>query len=152
MIGFSRQRVETDRWTAFRSHWGIEAFYCQPGITGAHERGGVEGDIGWFRRNHFAPLPEVDSIDELNTLVDDWDVADENRRIANRARTVGDHFATEQPLLAPLPVEAFETGRWFTPRVDRFAQVTVRMNKYSVPARLVGRQVGVLVHASHLVI
>lgn len=26
------------------------------------------------------------------------------------------------------------------------------MNKYSVPARLVGRQVGVLVHASHLVI
>ena len=152
VIGFSRQRVETDRWTVFRSHWGIEAFYCQPGITGAHEKGGVEGDIGWFRRNHFVPFPEVDSIDELNTLVDDWDVADENRRIANRSRTVGDHFATEQPLLAPLPVEAFETGRWFTPRVDRFAQVTVRMNKYSVPARLVGRQVGVLVHASHLVI
>lgn len=152
VVGFSRQRVETDRWTAFRSHWSIEAFYCQPGITGAHEKGGVEGDIGWFRRNHFVPLPEVDSIDELNTLVDDWDVADENRRIANRSRTVGDHFATEQPLLAPLPVEAFETGRWFTPRVDRFAQLTVRMNKYSVPARLVGRQVGVLVHASHLVI
>ena len=69
VIGFSRQRVETDRWTAFRSHWGIEAFYCQPGITGAHEKGGVEGDIGWFRRNHFVPFPEVDSIDELNTLV-----------------------------------------------------------------------------------
>ncbi|GAA1010934.1 hypothetical protein GCM10009556_033100 [Acrocarpospora pleiomorpha] len=26
----------------------------------------------------------------------------------------------------------FETGRWFTPRVDRFAQATVRTNKYTV--------------------
>lgn len=26
VLGFSRARVETDRWTAFRSHWGIDAF------------------------------------------------------------------------------------------------------------------------------
>ncbi|WP_020578920.1 IS21 family transposase [Actinopolymorpha alba] len=152
VIGFSRQRVEADRWTAFRSHYGIEAFYCQPGITGAHEKGGVEGDIGWFRRNHLVPIPEADSIDELNAMVDAWDLADEQRRIATRAHTIGEHFATEQPLLAPLPVEAFETGRWFTPRVDRFAQVTVRMNKYSVPAHYVGRQLRVLLHASELVV
>ncbi|GAB3249402.1 hypothetical protein GCM10027425_06230 [Alteromonas gracilis] len=57
VIGFSRQRVEADRWTAFRSHYGIEAFYCQPGIQGAHQKGGVEGQIGWFRRNHLVPIP-----------------------------------------------------------------------------------------------
>lgn len=56
VIGFSRSRVEADRWTAFRSHWGIDAFYCQPGIDGAHEKGGVEGQIGWFRRNHLVPV------------------------------------------------------------------------------------------------
>jgi transposase len=152
VLGFSRQRVETDRWTAFRSHFGIEAFYCQPGITGAHEKGGVEGQIGWFRRNHLVPIPEVDSLAELNAMVDVWDLEDEARRIGARARTVGEHFATEQPLLAPLPLDEFETGRWFTPRVDRYAQVTVRMNKYSVPARMVGRQVRVLLRASELVI
>jgi hypothetical protein len=117
VIGFSRQRVEADRWTAVRSHYGIEAFYCQPGIQGAHEKGGVEGQIGWFRRNHLVPIPEVDSLDELNAMVDAWDEADDARRIGSRARTVGEHFATEQPLLAPLPTEPFETGRWFTPRV-----------------------------------
>lgn len=26
VIGLSRSRVETGRWTAFRSHWGLEAF------------------------------------------------------------------------------------------------------------------------------
>lgn len=152
VIGFSRQRVETDRWTAFRSHDGIEAFYCQPGVTGAHEKGGVEGQFGWFRRNHLVPIPEDDSITELNAMVDVWDIGDEHRRIGARARTVGEHFATEQPLLKPLPTDEFETGRWFTPRVDRYAQITVRMNKYSVPARLVGRQARALLHASELVV
>lgn len=152
VIGFSRQRVEADRWTAFRSHYGIEAFYCQPGIQGAHEKSGVEGQIGWFRRNHLVPVPEVDSLAELNTMVNEWDLADDTRRIGSRARTVGEHFVTEQSLLAAPPVEAFETGRWFTPRVDRYAQVTVRMNKYSVPAGMVGRQARVLLNASDLII
>jgi hypothetical protein len=60
VLGFSRQRIETQRWTAFRSHYGLDAFYCQPGIDGAHEKGGVEGQIGWFRRNHLVPVPHVD--------------------------------------------------------------------------------------------
>lgn len=28
---------ESDRWLAFRETYGIEPFYCQPGIEGAHE-------------------------------------------------------------------------------------------------------------------
>ncbi|MEU0119647.1 hypothetical protein ABZ137_39760 [Streptomyces bobili] len=48
-LGLSRARVETDRWITFRSHFGIESFYCRPGIDGAHEKGGVEGQIGYFR-------------------------------------------------------------------------------------------------------
>ncbi len=151
-MGFNRARVETERWTAFRSHYGLEAFYCRPGIDGAHEKGGVEGQIGYFRRNHLVPVPDVDSFTELNAQIDRWDLDDEARRIGSRPRTVGDLFAIEKPLLKPLPVEDFETGRWFTPRVDRFAQITVRTNRYSVPVRLIGRRVRVLLHASEMVI
>jgi hypothetical protein len=93
-------------------------------------------------------VPEVDSFADLNALVEAWDVADDARRIGARPRTVGEHFAAE----APLPDEPFETGRWFTPRVDRYAQVSVRTNRYSVPVRLIGRRVRVQLHASHLVI
>jgi transposase len=152
VIGLSRSRVEADRWTAFRSAWGIDAFYCQPGIGGAHEKGGVEGQIGWFRRNRLVPVPEVESIEALNAMIDQWDEQDEGRRIGSRARTVGESLAAERPLLRPLPDEPFETGLWLSPRVDRFAQVTVRSNRYSVPVRLIGRPVRVLLHASDLVI
>ncbi|MFD7026491.1 hypothetical protein ACFWAR_00415 [Streptomyces sp. NPDC059917] len=57
-----------------------------------------------------------------------------------------------QPRLKPLPEEAFETGRWFTPRVDRYSQITVRTNQHSVPVRLIGQSVRVLLHANDLVV
>ena len=52
LYGANRQRTENERWVLFRSHYGFDAFYCQPGIDGAHEKGGVEGEVGRFRRTH----------------------------------------------------------------------------------------------------
>jgi transposase len=152
VLGFTRGRVENERWVTFRSWAGIDAFYCRPGLEGAHEKGGVEGQIGWFRRNHLVPVPEVNSISELNALIDQWDVKDEQRRIRMRAQTIGERFAQERPLLAPLPVESFEIGRLLTPRVTLHGQISVRTNRYSVPVRLAGHQVRVMLFASHLVV
>jgi hypothetical protein len=45
---FGRDRDESQRWVAFRSHYGFDAFYCQPGVEGAHEKGGVEGEVAGF--------------------------------------------------------------------------------------------------------
>ena len=147
-----RDRVETERFTALRSHYGFDSFFCRPGVDGAHEKGGVEGDIGRFRRNHLVPVPEVESLHELNELIDGYDQADDRRRIGHRAHTVAESFNAERQLLKPLPVETFETGLWVTPRVDRYSQITVRTNRYSVPSRLIGRQTRVLLNASDLTV
>ncbi|KZS54839.1 hypothetical protein A4G26_18050 [Mycobacterium kansasii] len=48
----------------------------------------------------------------------------------------------EKPLLKPLSEERFETERLVHARLDRYAQVTTRTNRYSVPALMIGRQVG----------
>jgi hypothetical protein len=37
-------------------------------------------------------------------------------------------------------------------RVDRYARISVRTNRYSVPVRLIGRRVRVMLHASELVV
>ena len=85
---FGRSRQENERWIAFRSNYGFEAWYCQPGHEGSHEKGGVEGEGGRFRRTHCVPMPVVDSIEELNALLEAADDADDKRRIANRANSV----------------------------------------------------------------
>ncbi len=138
-----RNREESHRWTAFVSHYGFDTFYCRPGVEGAHEKGGVEGEGGRFRRNHCVPMPKVDSIGQLNDLLAAADAKDDRRRIANRARTVGTDFLTEAPLLRPLPSADFPTWLTLEPRVDRYARVTVRQCFYSVPAKLIGRRVRV---------
>ena len=51
-----RTRQETERWVAFRLHYGFDPFYCVPGHEGSHEKGGVEGEGGRFRRNHCVPI------------------------------------------------------------------------------------------------
>lgn len=68
------------------------------------------------------------------------------------ARTIDECFEDERPRLLPLPEDPFETGRVFTPRVDRYGQIAVRTNRYSVPVRLIGKRVRVLLHAPHLVV
>lgn len=149
---FGRSRTESERWVQFRSHCGFDAFYCAPGLDGAHEKGGVEGEVGRFRRNHLVPVPVVATLDELNTAMEAADLADEGRRIENRVRTVGQDFATEQPLLRPVPADPFDPGLWLHPRVDRYARVTVRQCHYSVPASLIGRPVRVSLQASAVVV
>jgi transposase len=57
-----RNRSESDRFVALRSHYGFDSFFCCPGKDGAHEKGGVEGEIGRFRRRHLVPVPQVVSV------------------------------------------------------------------------------------------
>jgi transposase len=147
-----RAREENPRWTAFRSHYRLEAFYCLPGIEGAHEKGGVEGEVGYFRRNYLVPVPEVASLEELNARIAQAEQGEDGRRIGSRIRTIGQDFEAERPLLTPLPEDPFEAGLVLTPRVDRYGQVMVRNNRYSVPARLIGREVRVVLRSSELVV
>jgi hypothetical protein len=142
-----RGRVESDRFVALRSHYGFDSFFCLPGIKGAHEKGGVEGEIGRFRRRFMVPVPKVASMAELNELLLAAVEKDDQRHIAGRRASVADHFALEAEHLAPLPAEPFDYQAIDSFRVDRKARVHVRGAWYSVPARYVGRRLDVRVGA-----
>lgn len=144
-----RRRVETDRFIALRSHYLFDSIFTTPGIEGAHEKGGVEGEVGRFRRNHLVPVPAVESIGQLNRLLIDACGSDLSRRIAGRPVTVAEQLAAERPLLRalPAPFDATETA---TVRVDAKALVTVRQNRYSVPVALAGLRVSVAIGASEI--
>jgi transposase len=138
-----RDRAENERFIALRSHYGFDSFFCRPGIDGAHEKGGVEGEIGRWRRKAFVPVPEVASVAELNDRLDQVGVVDDQRHVAARRITVADHFELEAPELQPLPAERFDATTILSCRVDPKARVCVRQAWYSVPARYSGRRLDV---------
>jgi transposase len=142
-----RRRVESDRFVALRSHYLFESAFTRRGKEGAHEKGGVEGEVGRFRRSRLVPVPEVSSLGELNELLVQACVADLGRTIRGRRETVGQALAREVELLRALPSEPFDAAEHASPRVDSKALVTVRQNQYSVPVSLAGLRVAARIGA-----
>ncbi len=138
-----RERLENPKFVALRSHYVFDSFYCLPGIGGAHEKGGVEGEIGRFRRSHLTPVPHLPSLAALNEAMAAADARDDSRRIGPRTSTVGADFAREAVLLNPLPDSPFDASSVLSCRVDMKARVCVRQSYYSVPASYAGRRVQV---------
>ena len=147
-----RRRVESDRFVALRSHYLFASQFTTPGLEGAHEKGGVEGEVGRCRRNHLVPVLHVADLAELNALLLAGCEADLDRRIDGRPVTVRDAWATERPLLLALPVEPFDACETAAPRVDAKSLVTIRQNRYSVPVALAGLKVSARVGAREITI
>jgi len=127
------QLEQSERFVAFRSPWGFEAEFCNP--RRAHEKGGVEGEAGYFRRNHLVPVPRVARLEELNELLLAGCRSQEQRRIAGKAHRVGEAMEIEREHLVPLPGEGFELAETSFPVVDGKGCVKVRTNGYSTPLK-----------------
>src|SRR3954452_19021067 len=70
------RREETARFIALRSHWRFEAEFCTPAEP--HEKGGIEGEAGYFRRNHWVPVPEAMDVADMNRQLLDGCQQDEH--------------------------------------------------------------------------
>ncbi len=147
-----RRRVESDRFVALRSHYLFASQFTTPGLEGAHEKGGVEGEVGRCRRSHLVPVPHVADLAELNALLLAGCEADLDRRIDGRPVTVREAWALERPLLLELPAEPFDACETAAPRVDAKSLVTIRQNRYSVPVCLAGLKVSARVGARMITI
>jgi transposase len=145
-----RHRVESERFTALRSHYLYESWFTLVGIQGAHEKGGVENEVGRFRRNHLVPVPEVADLAELNDLLLACCVRDLERTITGQSETVGARLSQEIDMLRPLPASVFPTWEQSTHRVNQKSMIVVRRNHYSVPVRLVGTKVAARVGAREI--
>jgi len=129
--GFRRE--ETARFVAFRSHWRYESEFCNPGE--AHEKGGVENEVGTFRRNHWVPVPRAADLAELNDMLLRACREDEGRVLAGRQENVGAAMLVERGHLLPLSEEDFDLVETAFPTVNGFGCARVRTNAYSVPVR-----------------
>ena len=141
------RREETERFIAFRSHWGFKAEFCNAGE--AHGKGGVEGEVGYFRRNHWVPVPQARDLEEVNEQLLAACRADQQRVIAGRAESIGAAMRAEQEHLLPLPEEGVDLAETSFPTVDSAGCVKVRTNFYSVP-RKAGMRVQAKVHSAYV--
>lgn len=146
--GFGAHAKKQDGYAALSAHYGFDALFCNP--AEGHEKGLVEGLVGWARRNILVPIPRVDSLEELNLLLQQRCLAYRSHQITGKRASVGQMFEKEQEALRPLPGYEFEIAKCRSVRVNAFATARFDTNDYSVPMSYCGKYVSVKGFSEHI--
>lgn len=133
-----KKRQEQQAFKAFRSYYLCASRYCTP--TKAHEKGGVENDIGYAQRNFFSPIPEVASYQELNAVLRQACLQDAQRRTRGQKKLVAELWEEEKANLLPLPSRDYAACATRVVTPNGYLQVVYETNRYSVPYEYRDRQ------------
>ena len=126
-------RDEHTRFIAFRSHWQFKAEFCN--AAQPQEKGGVEGEVGMFRRNHLVPVPELANLEALNRQLLADCIADQSRQIGDRPALVGPMLVQERDHLLPLAKEGYDLAETNASLVDGKGCAKSHLVWYSTPLR-----------------
>jgi hypothetical protein len=142
-VGFAAKK--RPRFIAFRSHWRFTAEFCTPAEP--QEKGGIEGEAGYFRRNHWVPVPKVSDLATLNQQLLRACQQDEQRILAGRDQSLGAALLIERNHLLPVAAEGMDLTQVSFPAVNNQGCVPVLTNAYSA-ALPPGTQVQAKIRAS----
>ena len=135
-----KNRKEQEVFIAFKAHYLFEADFCNVGR--GNEKGQIEHEIGYLRRKIFVPVPEVNSIDELNqNIVSQLSKLRQTRIVPHTKKTIQEVFEQEKELLLPLPKYPFDCCVLVPAKVSKESTVRFDNNRYSVPGRYARCQV-----------
>ena len=137
--GFGVHAKMQDKYAAFAAHYAFEAVFCN--VAQGHEKGLVEGLVGWSRRNILVPVPRVNNLDELNDELLKRCIKYREHQIKGKPNTVGEAAKAYATKMIKLPQYTFDTSKTIIARVDDFSCVKFDYNKYSVPFRYAGKEV-----------
>lgn len=148
--GFGTHAKAQDRYRILSAHYAFKAEFCN--VASGHEKGLVEGLVGWSRRNILVPIPRVKSIDELNDILVKRCLKYRTHQISRRELSVGQMADVEKSSFIPLPKYRFDTSKSITYKVDTFSTVKFDYNYYSVPIAFVDKDVSIKGYGNEVII
>ncbi len=133
-----KKQLEQESFIKFRAYHNFTARFCNPGQ--GHEKGGVEGLVGFARRNFMVPIPEADSLETLNERILQECLAHGNHCTAGQQQTINELFEQEKEFLLETPQIPFSNIQIYHRKADKYATLIIDKNRYSVPTKYSGWQ------------
>jgi transposase len=133
--------VPTAEYLRFATHYGFRPDFCQ-----AHDpesKGIVENLVGYAKRDLMVPKAPFLDLASANAEAAAW-CAEVNAAVHSEICAVpAERLVTEAALFSPLPSLRPRIGKVELRKVDRLSCVRFGSARYSVPMRLIGKQVEV---------
>lgn len=114
-------------------HFGFATHFCN--VRQAHEKGHVEGGVGYVRRNFLVPVPQADCWEEHNRRLQDACQREWQRRAPDGEHTTEQLLAFDRQAFLPLPATPFEARRVELVTITSLSLGRFDGNDYSVPTR-----------------
>lgn len=127
-----RNREENERFVAFRSAYLFDSRFCNP--ARGNEKGRIENMVKFVQRNLFTPIPQVESLVELNALLRARCEMYLNHTQARHSESVKERLQSEQPHFLALPKFPPDCCRVIPLKVSKTSLVQFETNRYSVPS------------------
>jgi len=143
-----QKRIEQEGFRKFKAYHNFDARLCNP--DSGNEKGGVEGLVGFARRNYMVPVPEGENLEAINEKLLRQCMAYGSHKMDGRLQTVTELFEEEKRHLLSQPEVIYSNAEPREARVDKYATVTVDKNRYSVPWRHAGRTMKILLHVAQV--
>jgi transposase len=128
-----KKRDLQENYVKFIAYYNFEPRFCN--TNAGHEKGGVEGLVGYARRNYMVPVPQAKSLEALNEKLLNDCLSYGDHRIAGRLHSVTELYDDEKIHLLSLPEVPFSNIEQAVPVIDKYATVMIDKNHYSVPTR-----------------
>jgi len=130
-----------------RSHYRFNHRFCN--AYSGNEKGHVERSVEYVRRKAFGLKSEFDSLEQANEYLLEIVEKLNNTRQQLTGKTANEMFTEEKQYLMEQQ-EELACSEHVQLRVDKYATVSYRTNRYSVSDKLVGEFVDVKIYSSKL--
>lgn len=143
-------RKRAKLFSGFLSHYLLRDRYGRPGK--GNDKGGVEGLVGYARRNFMVPVPRFASWNEFNTWLEERCRKRQADILRGHSETIGRRLERDLEAMADLPAAPFDACDQASGRVSSQALVRYKTNDYSVPVAYGHRDVWLRGYVDQVVI
>lgn len=134
---------ENEMFTRFRLQYGFESRFCNP--NAGHEKGNVEANVGYVRRNLFTPLIKLPAdVEEFNNtkLFEMCENLMSKRKHYIHQVMVNELFENDKKAMYPLPESEFKARRILTLKTNNYANVILdKIHSYTLDPEYMNKPV-----------
>ncbi|MCF8035197.1 MAG: IS21 family transposase, partial [Desulfarculaceae bacterium] len=117
-----------------------------------NDKGKVEGQVGYARRNFMVPIPRFPSFDAFNEWLLARCLERRDRRLRGHQESIGERFERDREAFLPLPPTPYDAFSEASTSVSSTSLVRFKTNDYSVPVEYGFREVLVKGYVDQVVV